>query len=176
VTFPPVVLPGQRLTADRVNAGFAIGLTVFVAYRDAAQSLSAGQTIGVAADALQWDNVELNLIGGWSASLPKRFTPPIAGWYRLEGGCGFVASGAGNVRGTSWRQNGDLPEAATSRSIYNTIPASPTPVINATSIPLEFNGSTDYIELCPFQDGGGALNTATGSNRPYINITYCGPS
>jgi hypothetical protein len=174
VTYPAVVLPGWRGTADRYNAGFAIGTLVFAAYRDAAQNMSAGQTVGAAADALSWDNVELDLLGGWSAATPTRFTPTIAGRYQCAGGVGFQASGSGNVRGCSWRQTGNLTAAATFRNIYNTIPASPIPVFNASTLGIVFNGSSDYVELCPFQDGAGALGTATGSNRPYINITYVG--
>lgn len=174
MTFPVIVRPGNRATAGLLNSGFLIGRAVFVAFRDAAQSITS-TTVGETSNALAWDNVELNVLGGWAPGTPSRYTPPIAGRYGITGSASFVANGTGNVRGCSWRQNGSLPAGATFRNVYNTVPGSPVPTFDAIPLNLEFDGSSDYIELCPFQDGSGALNTATGSNRPSIRITYEGP-
>jgi hypothetical protein len=175
VTFPPVVLPGQRLTADRLNAAFLIGRTVFSAYRDSSQAISSSG-IGLAADALQWDNVELDILGGWSAGSSSRYTPPLAGWYRLEGGVSFVASTTTDSRGSTWRVNGSVATAGTAEPVASTAIANTTMTAGARDIAVQLNGSSDYIELCPFQDSGGPLNTAGSSRRPFIAVTYTGPS
>jgi hypothetical protein len=175
MTFPAMVLPGQRLTADRLNAGFAIGRLVFKAYRDTAQSIS-NSTVGTTANALSWDSVELNTLGGWSASLPTRFTPPIAGWYALTGEAAFAGDSApGSRRGATWLVNGAVAAAGTSVGFEGTITADESMTSGARALPVELDG-TEYVELAPFQDSGAALNTATGSLRPHIAVYYVGPS
>lgn len=179
-TPPPVVLPGQRLTANRLNSGLLIGRLVFSAYRDAAQSISH-TTVGETANALSWDNIAVDLLGGWSAAQPTRYRPPIAGWYQCVGSASIQAPAGGSdplgtMRGCSWRLNGGLPPSATSRPIASTAIARTYMTMQATDLPLSCNGSSDYIELCPFQDSTLVLPTATGSVRPSIAIYYAGPT
>jgi hypothetical protein len=173
VSFPAVLLPGQRLTGDRFNAAAAIGRLVFFAARDAAQSI-ADSTVGTTANALSWDNVILDLLGGWSAGSPTRYTPTEAGWYQLTGEAGFAGSASGARRGSSWLVNGALPVAATSVTHANT-PTNQTLSVPARNLPTDLDGSSDYVELSPFQNTGGALNTGTGSLRCHIAIYYAGP-
>lgn len=174
-TPPSVVLPGQRLTANRANSGFLIGRLVFFASRDVAQSITDGGTTGDPANALSWDNIILDNLGGWSSGQPTRYTPTIAGWYQLTGSVGFAASASGTRRGASWLVNGSLPVAGTATPHANT-PASIQLTAEARTLPVQLNGSTDYVQLAPFQNTGAALNTDTGSRRPYIAIYYAGPS
>lgn len=169
---PIVVRPGQRLTAEVLNAGFLLGTVVFAAFRDSAQEISSG-TVGLSADALSWDNVTLDALGGWDAGLPTRYTPPRAGRYLCLGGVGFTSDTGGAVRGASWRQNGNVLPASTTREIYGSVPNQP-PVFPASSLAIVFDGDGDYVELCPFQNSGSTLDTGTGSNRPYANILYVG--
>jgi hypothetical protein len=46
--------------------------------------------------------------------------------------------------------------------------------VDARSIP-RLMAVGDYVELIAGQNSGQALDTATGSYRPYISITYSGP-
>ncbi|MDT0270249.1 hypothetical protein RM844_28660 [Streptomyces sp. DSM 44915] len=174
-TPPPVVRPGQRLTANVLNSGLLIGRLVFAAYRDAAQNISTN-TVGQQSDALAWDNVALDLLGGWSTAQPTRYQPPIAGWYRVTGTASLQGATGGSppLRGASWRLNGGLPPAATTRpwvgSIGDTYLA-----FAAPDLPLLLTG-TDYVELCPFQNNPAPVPTATGSTRPSVAIYYVGPA
>jgi hypothetical protein len=172
VTFPTEVYPGKRATADLINAIAAIGRTMFVAFRDASQSISDG-TNPDAANAISWDNIESDLLGGWSASQPTRWTPPIAGRYMLTGGVAFMASTAGTTRGASWLVNGSVVAGSTARPVISV--SNEVCTAEARSLPVELDGD-DYVQLVAIQETGGALNTATASNRPFISVTYVGPS
>lgn len=175
-TPPPVVRPGQRLTATVLNSGLLIGRLVFAAYRDAEQQISSA-TVGQAADALAWDNVAVDALGGWSAAQPTRYQPPIAGWYKVTGTVSLQSATGGNpvLRGASWRLNGSLPPAATTRPWVG---GGGTTYLSfaAPDLPLQCNGTSDYLELCPFQNSGAPVPTATGSTRPSIAIYYAGPA
>ncbi|MDT0306135.1 hypothetical protein RM780_04050 [Streptomyces sp. DSM 44917] len=174
---PPGMLAGQRPTVDRINVAFLTGRLVFAAYRDTAQSISS-TTVGETVNALSWDNVVVDLLGGWSVSTPTRYTPPIAGWYHCIGSGSIDEYGAssGTLRGASWRQNGSLPPAGTSRAVVSTAIADTYVTVAAPDLPLQFNGTSDYLELCPFQNSGASINTATGSVRPSISLYYAGPA
>jgi hypothetical protein len=183
MTTPPVVLrPGNDVTGNRINSALLIGRAVFVAFRDNAQSISH-TTVGETVNALSWDNVALDLLGGWSAANPSRYAPPIPGWYRCVGSGSIdqwtgQAAAPNNVplRGVSWRQNGGLPPAATHRAQVTTALGQVYLTAMAPDLTLLFNGTTDYLQLCPFQNSGQAINTATGSVRPSIAIHYAGPA
>ncbi|ONK09427.1 hypothetical protein [Streptomyces sp. MP131-18] len=175
-TPPPGLLPGQRVTADRLNAALLIGRTVFTAYRDATQAITS-TTVGEVGNALQWDNVTLDLLGAWSPSQPTRFRPPIPGIYQCLGSASIDEYGAsaGTLRGVSWRFNGTLPPSGTARTQVTTALADTYVTCPAPELPVVFDGAADYIELCPFQNSGASINTATGSVRPSIVISYAGP-
>ncbi|MGP4114651.1 hypothetical protein ACTWP5_27545 [Streptomyces sp. 4N509B] len=175
MTYPIVVHPGNRVTGDRLNAAFLIGRAVFSAYRDTAQSISSGG-VGIAADALQWDNVALDLLGGWTASTPSRYTATIPGRYRLEGAVSFQGSAAGDSRGCTWRVNGTVAEGGTSEPIASGSIANTSLTCGARDLTVVLNGTSDYVELCPFQDSGAALGTSGASRRPFISVTYVGPT
>lgn len=174
MTYPVVIQPGP-VTADEYNAGFLIGRLVFFASRDTAQGISSGGTSGSAADALSWDNVIIDELDGYDSGSPTRYTPPIAGWYSLTGGAGFAASTGGTYRGVSWLVNGSLPVAGTNKPVAAAT-ASTTVTVTARDLPVELNGSTDYVQLAPFHNSGSSLNTTTGSVRPYIAIYYAAPA
>jgi hypothetical protein len=173
---PAVFLAGQRAHVDEQNAAALIGRLVFVAYRTVAQAIASG-TVGDAANALSWDLVDLDILGGWSASNPTRFTPPIAGWYQMDGAGSFAATAtASQIRGASWLINGSVVVGATNRSQVDNPIANQISSVDARQFAHEFNGTTDYVELAPFQNTGANLNTSTGSLSPSIVLTYGGPS
>ncbi|KAB8167065.1 hypothetical protein FH609_011730 [Streptomyces sp. 3MP-14] len=175
-TPPPIVRPGQRLSASIMNQAFLIGRLVFSAYRDAEQQISSN-TVGQSADALQWDNVSVDLLGGWSAAQPGRYRPTVSGWYKVTGTVSLQSASGGSplLRGASWRLNGALPPAATTRPWVGG-GGTTYLAFAAPDLPLACNGVGDYLELCPFQNSGSAVPTATGSTRPSIAIYYAGPA
>lgn len=176
MTTPAVFLAGQRADVDDQNAAALIGRVVFKATRTTTQAITTG-TVGVAANALSWDQIDLDLLGGWSAGNPTRYTPPVAGWYTFDGGTAFNATAtSGTMRGCSWLKNGALLVGGNNRSQCDG--AFPNTVIGADARQFaeEFNGTSDYIELAPFQDIGVNLGTATGSLSSNIIVVYGGPS
>ncbi|MFD8075799.1 hypothetical protein ACFV3E_24480 [Streptomyces sp. NPDC059718] len=162
---------GQTITAGGLNLSDLIGRDVFKATRDTNQSISSNAT-PQAANVLSWETVELDLLAGWSASSPTRWTCPIAGWWKLAGAVAFNGTATtGNVRGCGWFVNGAMPNGGQAR-----LAASPPNVVssaNARTLSLAL-AVGDYIELAPSQDTGSALLTATGSPRPYISISFGG--
>lgn len=172
MTYPPVVLPGE-LTADDLNAGFLIGRQVFFAFRDATQTISSSSA-GITANALQWDDVVLDLLDAWDPGSPTRFTPPVVGWYALEGSVSFAASTAGTSRGATWRVNGSILTGSTSEPHASSSIANTPLTADARDLPVFLDG-TDYVELCPFQNSGGTLSTVASSRTPFMSVTYRGP-
>ncbi|MGA5669022.1 hypothetical protein ACPCTG_26505 [Streptomyces pseudogriseolus] len=152
-----------------------IGRLVFAATRDTAQSISSG-LVPDTANALRWETITLDLLGGWAAGTPNRYRPTIPGWYRCEGAASLAANTTGGIRGIGWMLNGSLPAASGARPQVASAYSSATVTMSARGLPLLFNGSTDYLELAPFQNTGAALDTATGSIRPYIAVYYVGPA
>lgn len=166
--------PGQRLTASTMNDADLIGRLIFAAWRDANQTISSG-AVGVVANALAWDSIGLDLLSGWSADQPSRWTAPRAGWYTISGGASFAASSGGTQRGCTWRVSGNLPPGATSVSHASSAIAATTLTADARDLAVEL-AANDYVQLCPYQNSGGSLSTAGGSLRPYIAIYYAGPA
>lgn len=98
--------------------------------------------------------------GLWSGGTPTRITPKTAGWYYLTGSCNFSTNTTGN-RVIQFQKNGLGP---VTYSISTTQPAlnssSYTTNLNCSGL-LQFNGTTDYVELWAYQDSGGTLNTTS---------------
>jgi hypothetical protein len=171
VPFTPV-LSGMRLTATRLNDLLMIGASVFLANRATAQTIPTGGD--AAANAVQWDDVGSDLLGGWSAGSPARWTAPRTGWWQLAGGVAFDASTGGTTRECVWYVNGGAIGMGRARTFGNTMAAVPI-TVEARTLPVRLNAG-DYVELVPAQNSGANLNLATGSYRPYVAITYGGPA
>ncbi|WP_327376192.1 hypothetical protein OG393_20935 [Streptomyces sp. NBC_01216] len=165
-------LAGQRLTADRLNAVSMIGATVFLAYRSASQAITTGGDAG--SNATSWDDVQSDLLGGWLAGSPTRWTVPQTGWWRLAGAVAFDASTGGTTRECVWYVNGSAIGAGRARTFGNTLASVPVTVEARTLSQLLTAG--DYVQLVPAQNSGSNLNLATGSYRSYIDISYAGPA
>jgi hypothetical protein len=165
-------LGGMRTTADRLYETDLIGRLVFLANRGANQSISSGGD--TTANALKWDEVTLDIFGGWTAGQPTRWTCPRAGWWTFQGAVSFNSSTAGNVRECCWYVNGGLISMGRSHPINMSGIVSGALTVDARSIP-RLMAVGDYVELIAGQNSGQALDTATGSYRPYISITYSGP-
>lgn len=122
--------------------------------------------------AVTWGAVDLDTFGGWSSSPnPSRYTPNVAGWYLLMGACSFSGNATG-YRQTVWRKNGGTINGSNAIVIAN---GANTSVVVARPILVQFNGSTDYIELGVTQNSGATLSTVvTTSNQPSLTATYMG--
>ncbi|WP_411132735.1 hypothetical protein [Streptomyces sp. 030-HV] len=165
-------LGGMRATADRMYDTDLIGRVVFLANRATNQSISSGADN--VANALQWDEVNYDLLGVFNPAQPTRWTCPRAGWWTFQGAVGFNAAAGGTTRECCWYVNGGLISMGRARPISGTIAGNPL-TVDARSVP-RLMAVGDYVQLVPAQDSGSALLTATGSFRSYISITYSGPA
>ena len=165
-------LAGMKLTGTRLNDAAMIGATVFLANRSTAQSIPNGGD--AAANACIWDDVNLDLLGGWVSGSPTRWSVPRTGWWQLAGAVAFDASAGGTTRECVWYVNGGAIGMGRARTFGNTMSAVPV-TVEARTLPQLLTAG-QYVELVPAQNSGGALNLATGSYRSYIAITYAGPA
>jgi hypothetical protein len=167
----PAYLAGQRITAASLAESDLIGRVIFKATRDATFSVSSN-VLPQAANALPWETVNLDLLGGWSAVNPTRWTAPVTAWYTLMGSVGFTNLTTGTMRGASWMLNGVAFAAGSARPLTAT-PTNQVMTADARSLALLISAGS-YVELVPVQDTPGALVTSTGGLRPYISILYGG--
>lgn len=170
-TFQPLAA-GQRLTAEELNLNLMIGCTVFRAYRTTAQSITSGAE--TAANALSWNQIDLDRLSAGALNT-TRWTCPTAGWWTVSGSISFNGSTAGSQRDAAWFVNGSLITAGRSRTFAETSIANTPLTVEARSLPVQL-AVGDYVELIPVQNTGGAIDTATGSNTPYMAVTYSGPN
>jgi hypothetical protein len=109
------------------------------------------------ADPYNWHNANTN---------PSRITPTFPGWYRGWYSLGFATTIGGNFREGFPRKNATQSEERARRDAKPPTTAS---TISLRGIPfyMQFNGTTDYVELYMYQDTGAAMST------PVLNHTQC---
>ncbi|MEU4091990.1 hypothetical protein [Streptomyces sp. NPDC026673] len=171
---------GGRIQSGKTNQLYMIGAVVFMAVRSTAQTITTATESS--ANAIQWDTIQLDALGGWNASQPTRWTAPFAGWFTLAGATAFngPASGStGTQRDALWFANGTNFAGGRSRTFADA------DAIGATALTVEARpfpkllAAGDYIELVAAQTTTGtttSIATATGTLAPYISITYSGPA
>ncbi len=108
---------------------------------------------------LSWDT-EVKDTDGWhsTSSNPSRVTPLKAGWVEVNAVIHFAGNATGR-RAVVVKKNGGTAnygeiKAATSASGVSAV----------LFREIEVDGATDYLEIFPFQESGGALNTADVTN------------
>lgn len=165
--------PGMIMTEERANSAALMGRVVFKASRDTNQSISStSQANPDIANALAWETVSTDDLGGWSAGSPTRYTCQLAGWYKVDAKVGFNASTAGTARtlgiyiGTTLQPGGHFRTATTFTNQVHTQDGYLT-VLLAVG---------DYVQIAPGQDTGAALLTSTGGVRPTIEIAFARPA
>lgn len=101
-----------------------------------------------------------------NATNNSRITIPANGTYLLIGQINFAASAAGTVRGAAIRANG-----VSYRAAYYQPPMGAT-YENALQVSLIYEFvAGDYLQICGFQDTGGALNIInSGTQTPTLGI------
>lgn len=164
-------LPGQSTTAERLNADRIIGAVVFDAARVTTQSIP--NTTGGAStnDAVQWDEVVLDVFDGWDAGAPTQYVCRFAGWYEFTASAGFVTNTTGFRVGQLYR-NGSMFSRTFSRTAAASgggtqVPPRPRAVNLAVG---------DVVEYRVGQSSGDALNlTQDLGGGSYISARYVQP-
>jgi hypothetical protein len=107
-----------------------------------------------------WD-VETEDTHGWHSTSvnTSRITPNVAGWIELSGALSWANTSATGRRATAFRFNG-------ATTYYGDIIVGTTVGNTGTThnLELEFNGSTDYVELFAYQNSGGAYDVADATS------------
>lgn len=167
-------LAGQKVTASALNLALLTGVCVFRAYLTAGQSVPtrAAEAVG---DALAWDTIDLDRFGGWSSASPTRYTVPLTGYWTPAGSVSYNNATTGTIREAIWFVNGSLATAGRAVPVASGSISAVALTAEARGTPLLLNAG-EYIQLVPLQNSSGALNTATGSARPYMSMTYSGPA
>jgi hypothetical protein len=106
--------------------------------------------------AIIWSTPVLDNYTAWGAGNPTRVTPKVAGWYEINGSVSFAANATG-YRVAQISKNGSTNQAQTSTTNAGAVANT---VVQVTGL-VQFNGSTDYIELVANQASGGALATTS---------------
>lgn len=99
--------------------------------------------------AVTWTTPASDNYTAWAVGNPTRVTPKVAGWYEINGSIGFAANATG-VRIVQLAKNGATTLA---QSTTNNVTASFNTVVQISAL-VQFNGSTDYVELQGDQNSG----------------------
>lgn len=118
-----------------------------------------------------WDTIDEDPLVGWDAGDPTRWTPPVAGWYTIIGRAVFAAN-ATSRRYVAVRFNGSTTSPPGSVTSVQT-PATGTCQIHTQAV-IEFNGTTDYVEVNVLQNSTGALNLTNTDGGSALIAYYSG--
>ena len=99
--------------------------------------------------AIIWSTPAFDNYTAWSAGNPTRITPKVAGWYQITGVIGFATNATG-ARIAQLAKNG---AAASVQSTTMNVTATFNTAVQI-AYPMQFNGSTDYVELTAYQNSG----------------------
>lgn len=166
--------PGMRITESRINSGDLVGRLVFRATRDATQSISSTSLANPdIANALAWETIAIDDLGGWSSGSATRYTCMLDGWYRISAKVSLDATATpGDARSLGIYQNGALAAAGHFRSALA--------VTNRVHTEHGFLTLSlvagDYVQIVPGHSTGSALTSATGGARPAVEITFARPA
>lgn len=163
---------GQKVTASDLNLLGLVGQHVFYARRATNQSIPSGTE--AVANALQWDDIEFDDLGGWSSAHSTRYTCQRQGIYVVSGMISYLTSTAGTTRDGLWFVNGSGVNSGRGALRSGSLPSAPLSN-DLPTLPITLSVG-DYIELVPGQNSGAALNTATGTFAPFIQVTFARPT
>ncbi len=163
--------PGEVLTEARLNqdSTLLVGRVVFQAFRSSAQSIP-----NATVTAISWDSVDTDVLTGWAGGTPTRYTPNVAGKYVVSGHVGYSNSSSTSYRYVLAGKNGTA--VAGSRGGFYSTWGTNVSNLAISTISIDCNGTTDYIEIMAHHGHGSAVNTATFTPDFYPNIciTYGG--
>lgn len=153
-------------TSSEANAyirdvlNFLLARPIAQARQATLQSITSATYTSILFDA---EDVDTNVAGTGQHDLVtnnSRFTAVYPGWYQASGATGWATNVTGR-RGGHWAVNGVTMPGGAALMAAGTGGTSEMPVRTM----LFYLNVGDYIELQGFQDSGGALNTATGSDQ-----------
>lgn len=151
---------GEVVTAAFMNSNIRDGGNYFLAQPLASLRQNVVQSVpNNAWTAITFDTEDLDTDNGHSTSTnTSRYVAATAGWHLCTYDLSFVGNVTGR-RGGRMRMNGADTGVGfgMGRVLMNTSSAFDAAVCGSGL--LQFNGTTDYVELMGFQDSGGALNT-----------------
>lgn len=126
--------------------------------------MSGNQSIvsGFGSSPISWTTPITDPFSFWSSGSPTKLTPSISGFYYGQAAVHFAANSTGSrivniVKNADNGGPGTMAQAThspQSTTLYNTI-------INLSGLSF-FNGTTDYVEVWPFQNSGANLNVLGG--------------
>jgi hypothetical protein len=143
------------MAISKINPNSLGGAPCFSAYQSSAQTLS-----GATWTKLQFQTKEWDTTTAFDATTNYRFQPTVAGYYLVNGGL-VVASTQTNILFSLYKnglQNKLMQMGYNAQSS----------TYGCATVYL--NGSTDYIELYGYLQGGQALSV--GSSNTYFQATF----
>ena len=160
VPSPRTFVVVETETASYLNSlrdalNFLLNVPACFVTQSATQSLTSS-----AWTALTYDQSVFDSYGGHSNSTNNsRYTAQVAGWY-LVFGCACFAANATNQRGAAVAKNGTRIQGAAGFTQTTSLlsPATPSPPT------IAFLNAGDYVEVQAYQNSGGALATASGTD------------
>lgn len=129
---------------NAANAQFLRNAPLTVLNTPPAQSV-----LNTATTAITWSTPVFDNYTAWASGNPTRVTPQVPGWYEINGSVGFAANATG-VRIAQLAKNG---ATNLSQSTTMNVTASFNCVLQIACM-VQFNGSTDYVELQADQNSG----------------------
>jgi hypothetical protein len=133
------------LVQSKLASGSKSGAGVFSAYRAAALSLTTGS-------AIVFDSEERDL-SGWYDTTNGRFTPQIAGYYRLSWLAGSLVLPAAGELQAILHKNGALFK----RMPPSVMGSGGSGAFAGGSVQVQANGTTDFFQVFFYHTAGGAL-------------------
>lgn len=134
---------------NAANVQFLRNTPLTVVNTPAAQTLTSGTTASII-----WSTPTFDNYTAWVVGTPSRVTPKVAGWYEINGAVGFAPNATG-IRIVQLAKNGVTTLA---QSTTSNVGGGFNCVVQISAL-VQFNGSTDYVELQADQTSGAGLAT-----------------
>lgn len=166
-TYPNPTIAASVITVAKTGTGAnGLALGAFSSYRSVAQSLGVGSAAALVFDTEEFD------ISGWHDTSTGRYTPLLAGYYRLNAGVQVNQTTAAGSRFIfSLYKNG---------GVYKTLQIGYSAGADADAFSgsclVQANGTTDFFTAVLEHNLGVALATAGGSRATYFQGEFIGRS
>lgn len=155
-------MAGEVVTAAYFNSNvrdagnFFLGVPIVQLRQTSTQTLTTATITAINMDAEDVDSDS----GHSTVTNTSRYTPATAGWFQFSGKVSYAANATGR-RGAIWLKNGSVVNGG---GVTGPTTAASVCEVCATTIQIQANGTTDYVEIAGFQESGGNLATSVGSS------------
>ncbi len=151
-------LPDAIITQPELANGVAGTGPAFSAYSNSAQSISSGTWTKI-----QCNTEEFDTNSNFDNTTNYRFTPTVAGYYRITGNF--------NPQATSTLLIASIYKNGSRFKDFSALFASTSGgSVNGNAL-IYFNGSTDYVEFYGYQGSGSSTPITTGVNGTYFQAS-----